>query len=209
MSKVRSFASLAIGGAGLLLALGSANAVPAYPSVGADTLGPALIITLNPGGTGTVTNGPGFAQGPYDGVEDTYIGLENNSGQAVSAITLSGAGIFGFDSDGIASPDLPGGQYSGSGIQQYGTNNAQDPTGYGGPAGHFNIVDFNNGTFILNSPLAAGGFTWFSLEEPLNSASFTVTGVSQTPVPAALPLFASGAAVLGFFGRRKRKAAKA
>ena len=40
-----------------------------------------------------------------------------------------------------------------------------------------------------------------------NSTNLTFTAIAETPLPAALPLFASGAGVLGFIGwRRKKKA---
>lgn len=46
--------------------------------------------------------------------------------------------------------------------------------------------------------------------EDLTRPEFYATSATVTPLPAALPLFASGAGVLGFFGlRRKKKTAKA
>ena len=195
-------ASALLGGTALLFAAGSASAVPCagtctYPSIGNDTLGPALIITLNPDGSGSIANGPGVAQGPYDGVEDTYIGLENNSGQAVGSVSLSGSGIFGFDYDGIGFYGAP-------------TNAMDDPSQrYGGPLGYFNIVDNNNGTLFIIGSLADQAYTYFSLEEPLSATSFTVTGTAPgtTPIPAALPLFASGLGMLGWVARRRKKKA--
>ena len=57
--------------------------------------------------------------------------------------------------------------------------------------------------------LSTGGFNW-SFSDSANSAlnsSGTITASIATPLPAALPLFASGGALLGFLGwRRKRKA---
>jgi hypothetical protein len=154
-----------------------------------------------------LTNGPSAGL-PYDGVEDTYIGLINNSGGAIGGVSLTGPGIFGFDGDGIgAGPYCTG---NGCGTVQYGTPNAQDPSGYGGPMGHFSILDSNTGTFLLNTPLADGGFTWFSLEESPNVAGGLTIGTvipGATPLPGALPLFATGGAFLGYLARRKRKAA--
>ena len=194
MTKTRMLASLLLGGTTLLFAVGSANAF-SYPGFGADTLGPALIITLNSDGTGTVSNGPGFAQGAFDGIEDTYVGLENFSGQTVGAVSLSGANIFGFDGDGLNS---------------YGaTANGMDTSGYGGPRVYFTTVDNSNGTVHIINGLINGDFTYFSLEERLDSASFTVTGTAPgtTPIPAALPLFASGLGMLGWVARRRKKKA--
>ena len=210
MPKTRSFASLAIAGATLALVSSSAYAVPTTctgPAVGNDTSGPALCITLNSNGTASVTNGPGSTQGPYDGVEDTYIGVVNNTSMSISSISLSSTqDIFGFDGDGIG-----GGSYTGqSGTVQYGTPNSSDTSGYGGPDGFFTNIDIastETGTLNFITPLAPGGTTFFSLEEALDSASFTAQ-VSATPVPAALPLFATGVGTFGFFGwRKKRKTA--
>ena len=82
-------------------------------------------------------------------------------------------------------------------------------TGYGGPNGFFtNIIDAFDLTGTVNFviPIAAdGGFDWFALEEPRSDASFDVTGVNATPLPAALPLFAGGLGVMGLVARRRKK----
>jgi hypothetical protein len=48
------------------------------------------------------------------------------------------------------------------------------------------------GTFLVTTQ-GTGGVT----------VTFSVTSVATTPLPAALPLFATGVGLLGFFGRRK------
>ena len=55
-----------------------------FPAIGLDT-GPAIIVTIGPGGTIT-TNSTG--QGPYDGADDTYVAVINqaNSGVAVQSL---------------------------------------------------------------------------------------------------------------------------
>jgi len=191
--------------------MGSANATIACsgPSVGNDTSGPALCITLNSDGSTSVVNGPGSSQGPYDGVEDTYIGVVNNTSAAVGSITLSSTqDIFGFDGDGIG-----GGSYAGqTGTQQYGTPNGSDTSGYGGPNGYFTGITTIAGveTGILNfiTPLAGnGGNTFFSLEEALDSASFTTQIGGTTPLPGALPLFTTGLGVITLLARSKKRKA--
>src|SRR5690242_11467632 len=75
------------------------------PAVGADSDCALIIdITSVSGGVGTftVSKGPSFGQGPYDGVEDTLLGVTNSSGQTVTSIHLvSKLDIGGFDGDGL------------------------------------------------------------------------------------------------------------
>src|SRR5258708_1913149 len=89
---------------------GAASATPPTPpftqcpAVGLDTSCGTLIV-INSGGSVEAVNDP--SQGPFDGVEDTMIGVQNNSGSAVSSIALEGVFIFGFDGDGICGGDNP------------------------------------------------------------------------------------------------------
>src|SRR2546423_11030841 len=75
----------------------AANVCPAF---GADT-DCGFVVTIHPGGSLTIVHLVG--QGPYDGGDDTLIGVINNSGTTVSAIHLSSSvAAFSFDgSDGI------------------------------------------------------------------------------------------------------------
>src|SRR4051795_703545 len=69
------------------------------PPIGDDE-GCQVLITVNPDGTGTVSEDP--ATGPYEGAEDALVGLQNNSAGTVKSINLSSSlDIFGFDGDGI------------------------------------------------------------------------------------------------------------
>ena len=72
------------------------------PPVYLDT-GCQFLITIN-NGTETVTQDPN--QGPYEGADDSLIGVQNNSSSPVSALPLSvpGSDLFGFDGDGICDP---------------------------------------------------------------------------------------------------------
>jgi hypothetical protein len=76
------------------------------------------------------------------------------------------------------------------------------------------VIVFANYPSIINTTLLAPGGS----EEFFNGASFEsrdivsgeIVPVSTTPLPAALPLFATGLGVLGLLGwRRKRKSAAA
>src|SRR5438128_2123245 len=94
-----------------LLVAGTAAAAPTSPpftecpAIGADT-GCAILIVLNDSGAQILTDP---SQPVYDGVEDTLIGVLNNTtGTTIAAVPLSGASaVFGFDGDGICSPNNP------------------------------------------------------------------------------------------------------
>src|SRR5215472_15687401 len=90
--------------AGTMLAGGAAfgGVTPAAanvcPAAGSDT-NCGITITLNSNGTARVT---ASGQGPYDGLEDTLVGIVNNSGATVTTIHLSSKqDIGGFDGDGL------------------------------------------------------------------------------------------------------------
>src|SRR5438477_5328548 len=79
------------------------------PAIGWD-LRCELLITINPDGTVMVQRDPG--EGSYDGVEDTLIGVQNNSSFGVKSMDLTGvgapfAGPFNFDGDGICNLPAP------------------------------------------------------------------------------------------------------
>src|SRR5437899_1095968 len=69
------------------------------PAIGLDT-SCAILIVVGPGGALTVLQDN--TQGPYEGIEDTLVGVVNQSGGPVSSIHLSSSTIaFGFEGDGI------------------------------------------------------------------------------------------------------------
>jgi hypothetical protein len=122
---------------------------------GADTDCGTIITVSNTGISITSTG-----QGPYDSIEDTLVGVVNNSMQPIRLLTLkSSATIFGFDGDGIDTYGAPG--------------NAQDDTGYGGPNTYFSGIsgDRTSGTANFVVPIPAnGGTTYFSLEDAVSNA---------------------------------------
>jgi len=133
------------------------------PAVGADT-SCGILIVINPGGSLSVLKDA--TQGPYDGVEDTLVGVLNNSGAPASSIHLSASSsppAFGFDGDGLCT---------------FITCTWANPTTYEGPNTAFaNIsTDMNSGDVTFATPLANGASAYFSLEGDLAAADFTVSG---------------------------------
>jgi hypothetical protein len=126
-----------------------------------------ILLVVNADNTVSVLGDPSV--GPYDGSDDTLVGIINDSAAAVKAVTVSGPGsdLSGFDGDGICSGDY--GTWTGSSGCPYG------PTGYEGPGTSFVTdpslpdsaeVDFTGG-------LAPGKTAYFSLEGALTSAELT------------------------------------
>jgi lysophospholipase L1-like esterase len=127
------------------------------PAIGADTSCGILIYVTNSGAT--VLSDP--SQGPYDGGDDTLVGVLNASGKAITSLSLSSsADIFGFDGDGICT-------YSGWPAQSgcpYG------PTGYEGPGTQLDGNGSNTGSVVFNDTLAPGASAYFGLENALTNA---------------------------------------
>jgi hypothetical protein len=161
-----------------------------FPAIGSDTK-PSVIFTIGPGGTLTTTN---TGQPPYDDIEDTYVGVVNESGSGaiLNSLTLQGSldgvGIFEFDGDGI---------------QTFGTPSTYTPppsaganyhvTGYEGPGTFYsNIsadlttgnVNFDNGSGVGLQP---GQQTFFSFEEAPTAINTGATKVNLVIVGATGP----------------------
>lgn len=147
------------------------------PAVGSDTSCGVLFV-INPDGSVTVLTDPN--QPPFDTppVEDTLIGVLNQSGFPISSLTLtSTSDAFGFDGDGICSasttPEAPGCPF------------ATTTSGYEGPDNTFSVVDDNHGTVnFTGAGIPPGQSTYFglegnvtpeSLEFPLSAQAVAVT----------------------------------
>jgi hypothetical protein len=164
--------------------------------VGNNLLGPEFVITFAANGSiSTALNSAylGVDPGPYDGVEDTYFGVINNSSKVISLLDLSsniGLDLGGFDGDGIDTYGVLG--------------NLTDTTGYGGPDAFFtNNLGTSLTVNFINGISAGGGTDIFSLEEPTG-----LNVVVGTPEPSTWAMMLLGFAGLGFAGYRStRKAA--
>jgi hypothetical protein len=171
-----------------------------------------VIITIAAGGT-VSTSTPNSQ--PYDGIEDTLVGIVNNSSTAVASLTVSGSGISGWDGDGIclfAAGGGAGDTWSGQ-SSAYCTSSAltgTDPQDYYGPNMTFSAFSSGNSVTLNFSPaLAAGATTFFSLEAPPQALTVgtpvPAPTTPTTPAPSSLILMMIGLAALAafFVGRGK------
>src|SRR5438552_9145750 len=100
MRRLITYSALAIGTIGLLLSLAPAKALAAgpnppfnqCPAIGAD-LSCGVLVVIDKKGRITGYYDP--KQGPYDGGDDTLVGIVNNSLNTVRRIELTGPDIFG------------------------------------------------------------------------------------------------------------------
>ena len=177
-----------------------ASAAPLFsecPAVGANT-GCAVLITLNPGGSATVT--VDGSQGPYDQSEDTLIGVLNNSGSSIGSLPISGSDIFGFDGDGMCSSS-----YGAAGNCSKGLNQG-DPYDYAGDFVTYSITNADAGSVNFVGGLGSGQSTYFSLEEPPTVNLTVGPPTPNAPEPATLGLMTgSGFLLLGFSRLRKKR----
>jgi hypothetical protein len=166
------------------------------PPVGADTSCEILIVVTNK----AVNVYTDSSQGPYDGIEDTLLGVQNNSTGTVYSLPLSSPNpIFAFDGDGICGlspntgqpyvPAPPGCPYG--------------PYGYEGPVldakGNtvgkvsFSSINGNQTSGIVNfvDGIPPGGWAYFSLElaiqtvcSALSGQALSVPRLLQCPAPS-------------------------
>ena len=156
---------------------------PALPVGSATGCGVLITVTsVNGSGDATAFNLTVLGNGnPYDGVEDTLIGIQNSSGGVLNAIALTGTnGLFGFDGDGPCT---------------FNSSDCFGPTGYEGPDNTFVVIDSNHGTVDFTVGLAPGTGSWFALEG-------TPQQIVGTPEPTSLLLLGSG--LLGVAWRRRK-----
>ena len=134
--------------------------------------------------------------GPYDGNDDTLVGILNNSSSPVPAITVSGpgSGLAGFDGDGICTyaaggiSNLNGPGFAGDSYCDAQQLAGTDPEDYAGPDNSYTLdpnslddveVDF------AGTGLAPGSTTYFSLEGALTAAAITARKGTLIPSSTA------------------------
>ena len=165
-----------------------------------DDAHPSLLIEINNGATGPVAVYSDPTQGPYEGSDDAYLAVYNNtSGTQAAALTTIAI------SDTYSNSNNPF-WFDGDGITTYGAStNIFDNTGYGGPrayftgysnsvgSGNFGTVNFLDSTSTVNTGLQPGEATIFSLETPpSNLSGISVVFNGTTPEPSTLALLGWG-----------------
>lgn len=190
----------------------SASSFAQCPGVGLNPTGCQFLITYGPGGSISTSASTTDTQ-PFDGVEDTLIGVQNNSGAPILTLNLgpalgnNGIPVFGFDADGACSgfnspqPTCTGGDSTG-----YGGFVSANSTGLGS-VGALGAVTFTNisgntqsGTVVFGpGGIPNGGSAWFSLEDSFTLNNFPITG---TPEPGSFILLGTGLLAVA---RRLRK----
>lgn len=199
---------VALFGAGSLYAASAICPTTSNNDTGADPTGCGVLITFGSSGATVVVTGTG----PYDGSEDTTVGVINNSMAALSSVTLTATnGAFGFEDDGIQT-------YTATNGVAIGTGGA---TGYEGPDSTYNLSGVDggtctgspvncspgDGTLVVNfaTAIAVGGSDYFSLEgDPSVGTGITVG--SGAPEPGTFGALAAG--LLGLAGFVRYRTAK-
>lgn len=193
--------------AGALFGAGSLYAAAICPltssnNVGADPTGCGVLITMTSATAGTVTI---TGTGPYDGSDDTTVGVINNSTGPISSLSLTATnGAFGFEGDGIQTFTATNGVKIGTG----------GATTYEGPDSTFNLAGVDggacsgtpvscspgNGTLVVDfaTAIGVGGSDYFSLEGAPSVGSGIGVGGGAVPEPSTFGALAAG--LLGLAG---------
>ena len=180
MAVVASATAVALGGLGGTASASSAATPPfaECPAIGAS---PSCEILLVVNSDQSISVLGDSSVGPYDGSDDTLVGIVNNSHSPISAVTVSGpgSGLADFDGDGICTYASGGGNGTGFSGDSYCTSQqvgGSDPEDYAGPGTSFTLDPTSQDHVEVDfgvSGLAAGSSTYFSLEGALTAAVVT------------------------------------
>jgi hypothetical protein len=150
--------------------LASAAQFTQCPPVDKDT-GCQFLLVVSSGG---VTVGTDASQGPYDGEDDTLVGIENTSSSPIPSFPLSSAkNIFGFDGDGMCDPPAP-------------------------PRAPHCIVLAKNSEGNVPTKIKPGKECEHEPAEPEAQEGEEPCGFEPAGEPAGLTSFGNGAALVGF-----------
>jgi hypothetical protein len=191
---------------------------------GSETFGPhnsglapvAILFVFGP--NGQISTYTDSTAGQYDDVEDTQIGVLNESGSTLTSIKLTATSgdPFGFDGDGIGGPYGGNSTATGAGAP---TNSQDSSDGkYGGPMTYFTLNAPGSTGDITSSGalsayanfvggLASGSSTYFSLEGDVGDLS-NLGSTMSAPEPTSMVMAITGALMAFGYGRRRRKAAQ-
>ena len=174
------------------------------PPTGDDTMGCGILIVLSDSGAQVLTDP---SQGPYDGDDDTLIGVLNNTTSTtvtsvpLTSVPVSGMSpVFAFDGDGIcdnpnSTSGLAGADCTGNTMDHSVCINGPS-TGpcYGGPDSYFTNVNGaeTSGTVNFITPLAPGQSTFFSLEGAINGSDINIVSGTASPISAVEGISFSG-----------------
>jgi uncharacterized repeat protein (TIGR01451 family) len=158
------------------------------PAIGLDS-GCGFLIILNGSGPAQIVANPSV--GPFDGHNDSLVGIVNNSGATVNSVALASTkDIFAFNGDGICATNNHGNllyAWSGTGETTQGssdcpflpasTSDSLDGFDYAGPNTSFSNFsssdDYHSGNVNFPAGLADGTSTYFSLENVLCADNFS------------------------------------
>ena len=171
-------------------------------------------MTFGAGGAVSTQAATGTDNVPFDLVEDTLIGIQNNTGAPIlfldlgPAVGLNGIPVFEFDGDGACSgayspqPACTGHDTTGYGGFVSSNSTGLGAVGAGGAVSFTNISANTQSGRVVFGPagIPNGGSAWFSLED-----AFTLNNVpiGRVPEPGSLVLLGTGILAVA---RRLRKA---
>lgn len=144
----------------------------------------AVVIVVNADGSKTLVDNPaGTTAGVYDGIDDSLIGVQNNSANPVTSLVVTDttdSPIFGFDGDGPCTETTP----------PVITDCSSDPSGYGGPTSTFSnrSADQTSGEVDFSPAVAPGATTWFALESTPSASTLSLpssVGIAADSATAA------------------------